>query len=111
MAWSNHKEGLCQLSNECTNQQTNGLDQVTAQTAMATVLNPKWLALMANMARNMANNLLARPAWKPWTMFWLVFMAEANLNKAHQIMTYLSLLLFQPSCPGSSPSRWKSPMT
>jgi hypothetical protein len=27
-------------------------------------------------------------------MYWLVFMAEANLNKAHQIMTYLSLLLF-----------------
>jgi hypothetical protein len=27
-------------------------------------------------------------------MFWLVFMAEADLYKAHQIMTYLSLLLF-----------------
>jgi hypothetical protein len=26
--------------------------------------------------------------------FWLVFMVEANLNKAHQIMTYLTLLLF-----------------
>jgi hypothetical protein len=26
--------------------------------------------------------------------FWLIFMAEANLNKAHQIMTYLSILLF-----------------
>jgi hypothetical protein len=26
--------------------------------------------------------------------FWLVFMVEANLNKAHQIETYLSLLLF-----------------
>jgi hypothetical protein len=26
--------------------------------------------------------------------FWLVVMPEANLNKAHQIMTYLSLLLF-----------------
>jgi hypothetical protein len=25
-------------------------------------------------------------------MFWLVFMAEANLNKAHHIMTYLSIL-------------------
>jgi hypothetical protein len=24
--------------------------------------------------------------------FWLVFMAEANLNKAHHIMTYLSIL-------------------
>jgi hypothetical protein len=23
---------------------------------------------------------------------WLVFMAKANLNKAHQIMTYLSIL-------------------
>jgi hypothetical protein len=28
-------------------------------------------------------------------MFWLVFMAEANLlNKAHQVMTYLTLLFF-----------------
>jgi hypothetical protein len=27
-------------------------------------------------------------------MFWLVVMAEANINKAHQIMTYLSTLLF-----------------
>ncbi len=26
--------------------------------------------------------------------FWLVFMVEANLNKAYQIMTYLTLLLF-----------------
>jgi hypothetical protein len=26
--------------------------------------------------------------------FWLVLMAEANLNKAHQIMTYLTLLFF-----------------
>ncbi len=35
---------------------TNGLNQVTAQAASATVLNPKWQALMANMARNMAND-------------------------------------------------------
>ncbi len=57
MAWGNHKEGLCRLGNERTNQQrTNGLNQVTAQAALATVLNPKWQALMANMARNMANN-------------------------------------------------------
>jgi hypothetical protein len=27
-------------------------------------------------------------------MFWLFFMAEANLNKAHQIITYLTLLFF-----------------
>jgi hypothetical protein len=27
-------------------------------------------------------------------MFWLVFMVEANLNKAHQVMTYLMLLFF-----------------
>jgi hypothetical protein len=26
--------------------------------------------------------------------FWLVFMAEANLNKAHQVLTYLMLLFF-----------------
>ncbi len=41
MAWGNHKEGLCQLSNEHTNQQTNGLNQVAAQAALATVLNLK----------------------------------------------------------------------
>jgi hypothetical protein len=28
------------------------------------------------------------------TSFWLVFIAEANLNKAHQIMTYLTFLFF-----------------
>ncbi len=56
MAWSNHKEELYQLGNECTNQQTNGLNQVAAQAALATVLNPEWQALMANMARNMADD-------------------------------------------------------
>jgi hypothetical protein len=35
---------------------TNGLNQVAAQAASATVLNPKRQALMANMARNMADN-------------------------------------------------------
>jgi hypothetical protein len=94
MAWGNHKEELCRLGNEHTNQQTNGLNQVAAQAALATVLNPEWQALMANMARNMANDWLVIPAWKPWMTFWLVFMAEANFNKAHQIMTYLTLLLF-----------------
>jgi hypothetical protein len=56
MAWGNHKEELCQLSNKRTNQQTNSLNQVAAQAASATILNSKWQALMANMARNMANN-------------------------------------------------------
>jgi hypothetical protein len=56
MAWGNHKEELCQLGNERTNQQTNGLNQVAAQAALAIVLNPKWQALMANMARNMADD-------------------------------------------------------
>jgi hypothetical protein len=55
MAWGNHKEELCQLGNKCTNQQTHCLNQVAAQAALATVLNPEWQALMANMARNMAN--------------------------------------------------------
>jgi hypothetical protein len=27
-------------------------------------------------------------------MFWLVFMVEANLNKAHQVVTYLMPLFF-----------------
>ncbi len=56
LAWGNYKEELCQLSNECTNQQTNGLNQVAAEAASATILNPEWQALMANMARNMAND-------------------------------------------------------
>jgi hypothetical protein len=55
MAWGNHKEELCRLGNKRTNQQTHGLNQVAAQAALATVLNPEWQALMANMARNMAN--------------------------------------------------------
>jgi hypothetical protein len=46
----------CQLSSERTNQQTNSLNQVTAQATLATILNPKWQALMANMTRNMAND-------------------------------------------------------
>ena len=56
MAWGNHKEELCQLGNERTNQQTHGLNQVAAQAALATVFNPEWQALMANMARNMADD-------------------------------------------------------
>jgi hypothetical protein len=52
----NHKEELCQLSSERTNQQTNGLNQVTAQAPLASIPNLKLQALMANMARNMANN-------------------------------------------------------
>jgi hypothetical protein len=43
-------------SADSTNQQTNGLNQVAAQAALATVLNPEWQALMANMARNMVND-------------------------------------------------------
>jgi hypothetical protein len=55
MARGNHKEELCRLGNKRTNQKTHGLNQVAAQAALATVLNPKWQALMANMACNMAN--------------------------------------------------------
>ncbi len=56
MAWGNHKEELCGLGNERTNQQTHGLNQVVAQAASATILNPEWQALMANMAHNMADD-------------------------------------------------------
>ena len=55
MAWGNHKEELCRLGNERTNQQTGGLNQVAAHAALATILNPEWQALMANIAHNMAN--------------------------------------------------------
>jgi hypothetical protein len=41
MVWGHHKEELCQLGNEHTNQQTSSLNQVAAQAALATVLNPK----------------------------------------------------------------------
>ncbi len=56
MAWGNHKEELCQLGSEHTNQQIDDLNQVAAQAALATILNPEWQALMVNMAHNMANN-------------------------------------------------------
>jgi hypothetical protein len=56
MVWGNHKEELCRLGSEHTNQQTEGLNQVAAQATLATVLNPEWQDLMANMARNMADN-------------------------------------------------------
>ncbi len=56
MAWGNHKEELCRLGNKRTKQQTHGLNQVAAQAALATILNLKWQALMANMASNMAND-------------------------------------------------------
>ncbi len=56
MAWGNHKEGDCQLGKEHIYEQNNSLNQVSAQAALATVLNPEWQALMANMARNMAND-------------------------------------------------------
>jgi hypothetical protein len=56
MAWGNQKEELCRLGSERTNQQTNGLNQVAAQAALATILNPEWQALMANMACNMADD-------------------------------------------------------
>jgi hypothetical protein len=56
MAWGNHKEELCRLGHKRTNQLTNNLNQVAAQATLTTVLNSEWQALMANMARNMAND-------------------------------------------------------
>jgi hypothetical protein len=56
MAWGNHKESDCQLGKGRTNQQNGGINQVAAQAASAIILNTKWQALMANMARNMAND-------------------------------------------------------
>jgi hypothetical protein len=55
MAWGNHKEEHCCLGKDHTNQQNSGINQVAAQATLATILNSKWQALMANMARNMAN--------------------------------------------------------
>ncbi len=56
MAWGNHKESDCQLGKGRTNQQNSGINRVVAQAALATVLNTKWQALMANMAHNMPND-------------------------------------------------------
>jgi hypothetical protein len=56
MAWGNHKESDCQLGKDHTNRQNSSINQVAAQAASATVLNPEWQALMANMARNMTND-------------------------------------------------------
>jgi hypothetical protein len=56
MAWGNHKESDCQLGKDCIDQQNSGINQVAAQAASTTILNPEWQALMENVARNMANN-------------------------------------------------------
>jgi hypothetical protein len=56
MAGGNHKEADCQLGKDRTNQQNSGLIQVAAKATLATVLNSDWQALMANMARNMADD-------------------------------------------------------
>jgi hypothetical protein len=56
MAWGNHKESDCQLGKDRTNQQNGSINQVAAQAAFTTILNPKWQALMANMARNVADD-------------------------------------------------------
>jgi hypothetical protein len=41
MAWGNHKEADCQLGKDCTDQQNSGLNQVAAQAALVTILNPE----------------------------------------------------------------------
>jgi hypothetical protein len=56
MAWGTHKVADCQLGKECINKQSNCFNQVTAQAALATVLNPEWQALMTNMACIMTND-------------------------------------------------------
>ncbi len=56
MAWGNHKEENCQLGKDRTSQQKSDINQVAAQAASATIINSEWQALMANIARNMANN-------------------------------------------------------
>jgi hypothetical protein len=56
MVWGNHKAGDCQLGKERMNEENSSFNQVLAQAALETVLNPEWQALMANMARNMADD-------------------------------------------------------
>jgi hypothetical protein len=56
MVWGKHKEADCRLGKDHINKQNNGINQDAAQAALATVLNPEWQALMANMACNMAND-------------------------------------------------------
>jgi hypothetical protein len=56
MVWGNHKEADCQLGKDRINKKNSGINQAAAQAASATILNPKWQALMANMACNMAKD-------------------------------------------------------
>jgi hypothetical protein len=56
MAWGNQKEVDCQLGKDHRNEQNSGINQVTSQAALVTILNPEWQALMANMAHNMAGD-------------------------------------------------------
>jgi hypothetical protein len=44
------------IGKERINEQNNDLNQVAAQAVLATVLNPKWQVLMANMVCNMVND-------------------------------------------------------
>ncbi len=56
MAWGVHKLADCCVGQaQKDNKDAHQKKQVTAQAASATVIAPKWAALLANMTRNMAN--------------------------------------------------------
>jgi hypothetical protein len=42
MVWGNHKELDCQLGKDHTDQQNGGINKVSTQAALATILNSKW---------------------------------------------------------------------
>ncbi len=56
MAWGVHKPADCHVSQaQKDNKDAHQKKQVTAQAALATVIAPKWAALVANMTCNMAD--------------------------------------------------------
>ena len=57
MAWGVHKPADCRVGQGqgANRPPAEGRNQVAAQAASATVLNPQWAALVANMARNSAD--------------------------------------------------------
>ena len=56
MAWGAHKPNDCNVGKERAGAASDaGRNTVAAQAASATVINPSWSALLANMEHNMAD--------------------------------------------------------
>ena len=57
MAWGVHKPSDCRVSQNQKESRapTKTSYQVAARAVLATIMNPQWSALVANITRNMAN--------------------------------------------------------